>query len=74
VLLVVYRKRGAQTQRGLLTGLFFALVFGVRFLIEFVKMRQAAFGEALPLSVGQLLSIPLILLGIGLILRAWSRA
>ncbi len=73
VLLKVYRKRGAQTPRGLLTGLFLALVFGVRFLIEFVKIRQAAFGEALPLSMGQLLSIPLILIGVGLIVRAWSR-
>ena len=73
VLLTVYRKRGTQTPRGLLTGLFLALVFGVRFLIEFVKVRQAAFGEALPLSMGQLLSIPLILIGIGLVVRTWSR-
>ena len=73
VLLSVYRKRGARTPRGLLTGLFLALVFGVRFLIEFVKVRQAAFGEALPLSMGQLLSVPLILIGMALIMRAWSR-
>ena len=73
VLLIGYRKREAQTPRGLLTGLFLALVFGVRFLIEFVKERQAAFGEALPLSMGQLLSIPLILVGIALIVRAWSQ-
>ena len=74
VLLIVYRKRGAQTPRGLLTGLFLVLIFGVRFLIEFVKVRQAAFGEALPLSVGQLLSIPLILVGLVLIVRAGSRS
>ena len=73
VLLIVYRKRGAQTPRGLLTGLFLVLVFGVRFLIEFVKVRQAAFGEALPLSMGQLLSVPLILVGLVLVVRAGSR-
>ena len=71
-LLIVYRKRGAQTPRGLLTGLFLVLVFGVRFLVEFVKVRQAAFGEALPLSMGQFLSVPLILIGIILVVRAWT--
>ena len=73
VLLALYRKWGARTPRGLLTGLFLMFVFGVRFLIEFVKVRQAAFGEALPLSMGQLLSIPLIFAGLVLIVRVWSR-
>lgn len=72
-LLMVYRRRGAQTPRGLLFGLFLLLVFGARVLIEFVKVRQAAFGEALPLSMGQLLSIPLILAGLMLVVQAWSR-
>ena len=70
VLLAVYRKLGERTPRGLLTGLFLALVFGARFLIEFVKVRQAAFGEGLPLSMGQLLSIPMILAGLVLLWRA----
>ena len=38
-------------------------------MIEFVKVRQAAFGEALPLSMGQFLSIPLILVGLVIVLR-----
>ena len=70
VLLVVYRKWGDRTPRGLLTGLFLVLVFGARFFIEFVKMLQAAFGEALPLGMGQLLSIPMILAGLVLLWRA----
>ena len=73
VLLAVYRKWGVRTPRGLLTGLFLMFVFGGRFLIEFVKVPQAAFGEALPLSMGQLLSIPLIFAGLVLIVRVWSR-
>lgn len=48
------------------------LVFSYRFMVEFVRMHQAAFGDALPLSVGQLLSIPLILLGLSLTARAWK--
>ena len=70
VLLVVYRKWGDRTPRGLLTGLFLVLVFGARFFIEFAKVRQAAFGEALPLGMGQLLSIPMILAGLVLLWRA----
>ncbi len=69
VLLTVYRKYGERTPRGLLTGLFLLLVFSARFMIEFVKVRQAAFGEALPLSMGQFLSIPLILVGLVIVLR-----
>lgn len=70
VLLSVYRKFGASTPRGLLLGLFLVKVFSARFLIEFVKVRQAAYGGALPLSVGQLLSIPAIIIGIGLLIHA----
>ena len=66
----LYRKKGTDLPRGLLTGLFLALVFGARFLIEFVKERHAAFEAGLPLSMGQILSIPVVLVGIGLVVWA----
>lgn len=66
----VYRKFGATTPRGLLLGLFLILIFTARFFIEFVKVRQAAFGDALPLSMGQLLSIPAVIAGIVLLIRS----
>ena len=65
-----YRKLGDKTPRGLLLGLFLVLVFTARFLIEFVKVRQAAFGDALPLSMGQILSIPAVIAGLVLLMRA----
>ncbi len=65
-----YRKFGKSTPRGLLLGLFLVLIFTARFLIEFVKVRQAAFGEALPFSMGQLLSIPAVIAGLVLLFRA----
>lgn len=49
---------------GFLFGLFFVLVFGARFLIEFLKERQVAFEAGLPLDMGQLLSIPCVLIGL----------
>jgi len=73
LLFSLYRKRGSDLPRGLLTGLFFTTVFGARFLIEFVKERHVPFEAALPLSMGQLLSIPIILLGIGVTVHAMRR-
>jgi prolipoprotein diacylglyceryltransferase len=53
-------------------GLFFTLIFGARIVLEFVKMRQIHFEAALPmgLSMGQLLSVPAVAVGLWL----WQRA
>lgn len=74
VLQVLYNRLGALVPRGLLFGGFLTLIFGSRFFVEFLKVRQAPFTETLPLSMGQLLSIPVILVGIWLLVRAWRRA
>ena len=55
-----------------MTGAFFTCVFGARFLIEFVKERHVPATADLPLSMGQMLSIPLIALGVGVMW--WARA
>jgi phosphatidylglycerol:prolipoprotein diacylglycerol transferase len=54
---------------GVIFGTFIALVFGVRFVLEFFKENQVPFEAGLPLNMGQLLSIPLVLAGIFLVLR-----
>jgi prolipoprotein diacylglyceryl transferase len=72
-LLLVYRRQRERTQPGLLTGLFLVGVFTFRFLIEFVKERQATYEANLPLSVGQLLSLPFIAAGMVLLWRAVRR-
>lgn len=74
ILMWVYRKMGDKTPNGLLLGLFLVMIFTARFLIEFVKERQAAFGDILPLSMGQLLSIPAVLAGLYLAYRATRSA
>jgi prolipoprotein diacylglyceryl transferase len=68
----LYQRWGAETPRGQLVGMFFALIFGVRIVLEFFKMRQIHFEATLPmgLSMGQLLSIPAVALGIWLWVRA----
>jgi prolipoprotein diacylglyceryltransferase len=72
LLFSLYRKKGADVPRGLLTGAFFTCVFGARFLIEFVKERHTPLTEGLPLSMGQILSIPLVALGIAAMWWAWT--
>jgi len=69
ILLSVYKKRGLSLQRGFLFGLFLVLVFSARFLIEFAKENQEAFENALPINMGQILSIPFIIVGFYFIFR-----
>jgi len=66
----LYRRYGEETPRGLLIGWFFTLIFGVRIVWEAFKRQQAHFEAALPLSMGQLLSIPVVLLGVWLLWRS----
>jgi len=74
ILLALYRRARQRLADGGLAGAFFALVFGARFWIEFVKERQAAYAYDLPLSVGQLLSIPVVILGVALVIRSIAAA
>jgi prolipoprotein diacylglyceryltransferase len=53
---------------GLLLGLFLVSVFGMRFVWEFFKENQVDFEDNLAFNMGQALSVPLVLAGIGLIL------
>jgi prolipoprotein diacylglyceryl transferase len=66
LLLLIYRKQGGKTTNGFITGLFLTLLFGARFLIEFVKEDQVQFEANMSLNMGQWLSVPFILIGIGL--------
>lgn len=69
----LYYKTDARNRRGLLLGVFFTGVFGSRFLIEYVKNVQVSFEEGMILDMGQILSIPFIVGGIWLIVRAMGR-
>ena len=63
----------ARRREGLLLGVFFLIIFGVRFLLEFIKNDQEAFEAGHVLNMGQWLSIPFIVLGLFLIIRAYRR-
>lgn len=71
VLLAIYKYALPKIKEGLLLGIFFMGIFFSRFLIEFVKENQVGFEEGMTLNMGQLLSIPFVLLGIFLIVRSF---
>lgn len=64
----VYRKKDAKLHNGRLFGYWLIALFGMRFLIEFVKEEQVAFEQGMTLDMGQWLSIPFILGGVVLII------
>ncbi|MCL2502267.1 MAG: prolipoprotein diacylglyceryl transferase [Bacteroidales bacterium] len=66
-LLWLYRKYLPKLKTGVFLGLFLILIFTSRFFIEFVKNPQVAFEVNMSLDMGQWLSIPFILFGIGLL-------
>jgi len=82
VLLILAFKRGAFKRPGLMTGVFLAGYGGARFLVEFFRQPDLQFisagnplGLALHidgwgLTMGQLLSIPMIIVGLWLIGRS----
>lgn len=70
----LFFKTDARNKLGFLSGVFFIGVFGARLLIEFLKEPQVEFERTMALNMGQWLSVPLILLGVFLLLRANSRS
>jgi prolipoprotein diacylglyceryl transferase len=73
VLYGLYKWRLDKMYRGSFVGIFLVVCFGSRFLIEFVKNPQVEFEESMLLNMGQLLSIPFILLGIGFLVYAFVK-
>jgi prolipoprotein diacylglyceryl transferase len=72
ILVWVYRKSSFGFATKLLTGMFFFLLFTARFLLEYTKTEQADYATNIPLTVGQMLSVPFVLLGLVWIIWAWS--
>ena len=61
---VIYRKQPQRVGTGFFFGLCLAYIFTARFFIEYTKEIQEAFEAALPINMGQILSIPFIVIGI----------
>jgi len=69
ILWYMYWKTDSKQKPGYLFGVFFASLWSVRFLIEFLKAPQVETRITWALNTGQWLSIPLILIGLYFIFR-----
>ena len=68
-----YRKDYGRRRPGIIFGVGLLGVFFTRFVIEYVKLEQGGADTGLFLKMGQILSIPFILLGIWMVIRAFRR-
>ena len=68
-----YRHKPEKVGTGFFFGLCLTLIFTARFLIEFTKENQDEFEESLPLDMGQLLSIPFIIIGVVCMVRSRNK-
>ena len=73
----LYWRRNAQERPGLIFGVFMLGIFVPRFFIEYLKnvqvAREIAMRQTWGMDLGQMLSIPFIVLGIWLVVRALRR-
>lgn len=70
ILLGLWSTYKSRLPEGLLSGLFLISVFGMRFIWEFYKEVQVDFEQTMQFNMGQILSIPLVVIGIILVIRA----
>ena len=71
ILFLIYAKYRENLKPGLNFSLFLVLIFVVRIVVEFVKVKQADYDTSfLMMSTGQALSIPFLIFGVGMFV--WS--
>lgn len=67
---IVYRKNYSKIGKGFYFGLSIFLLCIMRFLIEFLKIDQVDFERGMLLNMGQILSLPFIVIGLFLMIRS----
>jgi phosphatidylglycerol---prolipoprotein diacylglyceryl transferase len=59
-----WRQKRHTMYNGFIFGVFLILLFGQRFVVEFFKISQETFEDTMALNMGQILSIPFVLVGV----------
>lgn len=66
----LWKNKRDAVGKGFMFGLFCVIMFSFRFLMEFLKENQEAFEKNLPINMGQILSIPFVLIGLYMMYRS----
>ena len=74
VMWVMHKKMPQKIGTGWYFGFCLTYIFTFRFFIEYTKEIQEAFEASLPIDMGQILSIPFIILGVYCMIRAKKQA
>jgi len=64
----LYKTRRESLKNGFFFGLVITLIFAARFFLEFVKENQVGFEDGMTFNMGQILSLPYLVVGIGFII------
>ena len=73
LMVVLYKKMPQRVGTGFYFGLCLAYIFTFRFFIEYFKEVQEAFEQGLPFDMGQILSVPFIIIGIYYMIKGWKK-
>ena len=68
IMMILYKKMRDRLKNGFFFGLGSVSFFTARFILEFVKEDQVGFEDGMTFNMGQLLSLPYIVAGIGFII------
>jgi phosphatidylglycerol:prolipoprotein diacylglycerol transferase len=68
IMITLYKKMRDRLKNGFFFGLATVLCVTARFTIEFVKENQVGFEDGMKFNMGQLLSLPYLVVGIGFII------
>jgi prolipoprotein diacylglyceryltransferase len=68
-----WKNKREKVGPGFMFGLLCVLLFVERFIDEFFKENQADFENSLPINMGQILSLPFILIGFFMIWRSYHQ-
>ncbi|MDR3119679.1 MAG: prolipoprotein diacylglyceryl transferase [Mediterranea sp.] len=75
IMVFLYRNYRKKLHRGFFFGLCLTYIFTFRFFIEYLKENQVAFENEMSFNMGQLLSIPIVIVGIASLLlgKKWDK-
>jgi phosphatidylglycerol:prolipoprotein diacylglycerol transferase len=73
IVFATYKTKNLKLGNGFYFGLSITLIFIMRILIEFLKTNQVDFEKGMSLNMGQLLSIPFVILGLYFILLNFQK-
>lgn len=69
----VWKNKKGNLREGRIFGLFCTILFSLRFLFEFLKEPQVEFESTMALNMGQILSIPMVIIGLFILMRSYRK-